>query len=72
MIEEVALPSNGCPFCSEFLPLRDRAIHGALYRERREHVEVVGHEDKQVNVTIAFLLPEPKAFNQRLRDFGIA
>jgi hypothetical protein len=72
MIEKVALPSNGSPFCGEFFPLRDRVIHGALDWERYEHVKVIGHEDKQVNIPITFPLTESNAFNQRLCDFGIA
>ena len=72
MIEEVALPPNGGSFRSVFLPLRDRVIHRTFDWKGREHVEVIGHEDKQVNVHNAVLLPESKALNERLCDFGIA
>jgi len=72
MIEKVALPSNGRPFCREFLPLRDRILHGAFDRERNKQMEMVRHEDKQVNVQFTFLLSESKTLNQRLCNFGMA
>ncbi len=72
MIKKVALPPNGRSFCREFLPLRDRILHGAFNRERYKQMEMVRHKDKQVNVQFTFPVSESKAFNQRLSNFGMA
>ena len=68
MLEEVPLPLNSELACGEPLPVCHHLLHSHLRVEPRDHVEVIGHKQKQWNVPLHTLNSERNAVCNFFRE----
>ena len=62
MIEEIPLPVQGKFLGDELFPFEDDLPHGFLLREGCQHVEMIRHQNEEVQPPIAMRMPEGRAF----------
>jgi len=56
MIEKVPLPEKSTSSCGETLPAENQLSEGLLLRKRKEHMEMIGHHEKQVQMPVLDLM----------------